>query len=90
MSARVTIAVTGLGEELVEVLALAGWHLLADPRANQRRRTRAAVMEGARALLREGQVPSIADAAEEAGVSRATAYRYFPTQGSWSGRRSTR
>jgi AcrR family transcriptional regulator len=38
-------------------------------------------MEGARALLREGKVPSVADAAEEAGVSRATAYRYFPTQG---------
>jgi AcrR family transcriptional regulator len=38
-------------------------------------------MEGARTLLLEGKVPSIADAAEEAGVSRATAYRYFPTQG---------
>jgi AcrR family transcriptional regulator len=38
-------------------------------------------MEGARTLLREGKVPSIADAAEAAGVSRATAYRYFPTQG---------
>lgn len=52
-----------------------------DPRANQRRRTKAAIMEGARTLLLEGKVPSIADAAEEAGVSRATAYRYFPTQG---------
>jgi AcrR family transcriptional regulator len=38
-------------------------------------------MEGARKLLLEGKVPSIADAANEAGVSRATAYRYFPTQG---------
>ena len=46
-----------------------------DPRANQRRRTKAAIMEGARTLLREGKVPSIADAAEAAGVSRATAYR---------------
>lgn len=52
-----------------------------DPRANQRRRTKAAIMEGARKLLREGKVPSIADAAEAAEVSRATAYRYFPTQG---------
>ena len=52
-----------------------------DPRANQRRRTKAAIMEGARTLLREGKVPSVADAAEAAGVSRATAYRYFPTQG---------
>jgi AcrR family transcriptional regulator len=46
-----------------------------------RRRTKAAIMEGARTLLREGKVPSVADAAEAAGVSRATAYRYFPTQG---------
>jgi AcrR family transcriptional regulator len=38
-------------------------------------------MEGARTLLLDGKVPSIAEAAEEAGVSRATAYRYFPTQG---------
>jgi AcrR family transcriptional regulator len=52
-----------------------------DLRANQRRRTKAAIMEGARKLLSEGKVPSIADAAEEAEVSRATAYRYFPTQG---------
>jgi AcrR family transcriptional regulator len=52
-----------------------------DPRANQRERTRAAIMEGARGLLREGKIPSIADAAEAAKVSRATAYRYFPTQG---------
>jgi AcrR family transcriptional regulator len=52
-----------------------------DPRANQRRRTKAAIMEGARTLLGEGKVPSVADAAEAAGVSRATAYRYFPTQG---------
>jgi AcrR family transcriptional regulator len=52
-----------------------------DPRANQRRRTKTAIMAGARKLLLDGRVPSIADAAEEAGVSRATAYRYFPTQG---------
>jgi AcrR family transcriptional regulator len=51
-----------------------------DPRANQRERTRSAIMEGARKLLREGKIPSVADAAEAARVSRATAYRYFPTQ----------
>ena len=51
-----------------------------DPRANQRERTRSAIMEGARKLLREGKIPSVADAAEMARVSRATAYRYFPTQ----------
>jgi AcrR family transcriptional regulator len=52
-----------------------------DPRANQRERTRLAIMNGARKLLREGKIPSVADAAEVARVSRATAYRYFPTQG---------
>ena len=51
-----------------------------DSRANQRERTRLAIMEGARKLLREGKIPSVADAAEAALVSRATAYRYFPTQ----------
>jgi AcrR family transcriptional regulator len=51
-----------------------------DPRANQRERTRLAIMEGARKLLRDGKIPSVADAAEAALVSRATAYRYFPTQ----------
>ena len=51
-----------------------------DPRANQRERTRLAIMDGARKLLREGRIPSVADAAEVARVSRATAYRYFPTQ----------
>jgi AcrR family transcriptional regulator len=51
-----------------------------DPRANQRERTRLAIMDGARKLLHEGKIPSVADAAEAARVSRATAYRYFPTQ----------
>jgi len=37
-------------------------------------------MEAATALLREGRPPTVAEAAERALVSRATAYRYFPTQ----------
>jgi AcrR family transcriptional regulator len=49
-------------------------------RINQKRRTRVAVLEAAKQLLREGQLPSVADAADAARVSRATAYRYFPTQ----------
>lgn len=49
-------------------------------RINQKRRTRAAVLEAAKQLLREGQMPSVAEAADVACVSRATAYRYFPTQ----------
>jgi AcrR family transcriptional regulator len=47
---------------------------------NQRKRTRAAIIEAATALLREGRSPTVAEAAERALVSRATAYRYFPTQ----------
>lgn len=51
-----------------------------DLRANQKQRTRAAIVEAASRLLREGGAPpSVAQAAEAARVSRATAYRYFPT-----------
>lgn len=50
-----------------------------DPRANQKARTRAAIVEAATRLLKNGAAPSVADAAEAAKVSRATAYRYFPT-----------
>lgn len=49
-------------------------------RINQKRRTRAAVVAATRELLRQGKTPSIAEAADAALVSRATAYRYFPTQ----------
>lgn len=52
----------------------------ADTRANQKRRTRSAILEAAAELLREGTPPTVAEAAERALVSRATAYRYFPTQ----------
>jgi AcrR family transcriptional regulator len=52
-----------------------------DPRANQKARTRAAIVQAAQRLRDEtGETPSVAHAAEVAGVSRATAYRYFPTQ----------
>lgn len=51
-----------------------------DVRANQKNRTRAAIIEAATAMMREGRPPTVAEAAERALVSRATAYRYFPTQ----------
>jgi AcrR family transcriptional regulator len=49
-------------------------------RVNQKRRTRTAVLEAAASLIRAGKRPTVAEAAEAAAVSRATAYRYFPTQ----------
>jgi AcrR family transcriptional regulator len=49
-------------------------------RINQKHRTRNALMEAAAALMRQGHIPSIEEVADAAQVSRATAYRYFPTQ----------
>jgi AcrR family transcriptional regulator len=49
-------------------------------RANQRRRTRKDLLQAAARLLKQGRRPSLEEVAEEALVSRATAYRYFPTQ----------
>src|SRR5262249_15322283 len=51
-------------------------------RVNQKRRTRAALVEAAKQLVGEGVTPTVAQAAEAALVSRTTAYRYFPTQDS--------
>jgi AcrR family transcriptional regulator len=51
-----------------------------DGRLNQKRRTRRAIIEAASNLVRAGQQPSVTEAAEAALVSKATAYRYFPTQ----------
>ena len=53
---------------------------LSGGRTRQKERTRAALIEAARELLRTGPTPSVEDAAEAAGISRATAYRYFPNQ----------
>ena len=51
-----------------------------DGRLNQKRRTRRAIVEAATKLVQAGTQPSVAEAAEAALVSKATAYRYFPTQ----------
>ncbi len=48
-------------------------------RTNQKARTRLALVRAASELLREGEPPSMPDAAERAMVSVATAYRYFRT-----------
>lgn len=47
-------------------------------RSNQKRRTRKALLEAATRLTRKGVKPNLDEVAEEALVSRATAYRYFP------------
>jgi len=49
-------------------------------RVNQKRRTRTAIITAAQAIIERGVTPTVAQAAEEALVSRTTAYRYFPTQ----------
>jgi AcrR family transcriptional regulator len=49
-------------------------------RVNQKRRTRAALVEAAQQLLEQGRTPAVAEVADQAHVSRATAYRYFPSQ----------
>lgn len=47
-------------------------------RPNQRRRTRKDLLRAASRLMKRGLRPSLDEVAEEAMVSRATAYRYFP------------
>lgn len=43
-------------------------------------KTRALMVEQAMALFARGLEPGVAEVAEKAGVSRSTAYRYFPTR----------
>ncbi|MEA2348560.1 MAG: hypothetical protein QOG62_2347 [Thermoleophilaceae bacterium] len=49
-------------------------------RPRQTQRTRRALVAAADELFAEGLAPTVTLAAERADVSRATAYRYFPTQ----------
>ena len=49
-------------------------------RVDQKRRTRDALIAAARQLVADGETPTVEGAAQAAAVSRATAYRYFPTQ----------
>ena len=48
-------------------------------RPNQRLRTRRDLLDAAARLLREGRHPSLEEVAEAALISRATAYRHFPS-----------
>jgi AcrR family transcriptional regulator len=49
------------------------------PRDRQRRRTRKAIVDAAAELISRGAMPSVADIAAAADVSRRTVYLYFPT-----------
>jgi AcrR family transcriptional regulator len=49
-------------------------------RTAQKSRTRQALVAATRDLLAAGHTPKVEDAAERAGISRTTAYRYFPSQ----------
>jgi AcrR family transcriptional regulator len=50
-------------------------------RSRQKQRTRAALVASTRELISGGgSAPTVAEAAAVAGISRTTAYRYFPSQ----------
>lgn len=49
-------------------------------RARQKQRTREVLVAAARQLVTEGAVPTVDAVAERSGISRTTAYRYFPNQ----------
>jgi AcrR family transcriptional regulator len=49
-------------------------------RWRQKQRTRQALVDAARELVTLGSAPTVENAAERAGISRTTAYRYFANQ----------
>jgi AcrR family transcriptional regulator len=53
---------------------------LSTGRWRQKQRTRQALVDAARELVTLGTSPTVEHAAEHAGISRTTAYRYFPNQ----------
>jgi AcrR family transcriptional regulator len=65
-----------------DVLALASAEPIADPK---RKRTYRLLLLHAARLISEERIPSVAEVASKAGVSRATAYRYFPSRGKMVG-----
>jgi AcrR family transcriptional regulator len=53
---------------------------LSTGRWRQKQRTRQALIDAARELVTLGSAPTVEHAAERAGISRTTAYRYFANQ----------
>jgi AcrR family transcriptional regulator len=53
---------------------------LSTGRWRQKQRTRQALIDAARELVALGAAPTVENAAERAGISRTTAYRYFANQ----------
>jgi AcrR family transcriptional regulator len=53
---------------------------LSTTRHRQKKRTRKALLDAAVELVRQGREPTVAEVAVVGEVSRATAYRYFPSQ----------
>jgi AcrR family transcriptional regulator len=53
---------------------------LSTGRWRQKQRTRQALIDAARELVTLGSAPTVEKAAERAGISRTTAYRYFANQ----------
>jgi AcrR family transcriptional regulator len=51
--------------------------MAAGERIEQKQRTRQDLLRAAARLMKSGRVPKLVEVAEEAGISRATAYRYF-------------
>lgn len=49
-------------------------------RVRQKQRTREQLLHAARELIASGDTPRVEEVAEAAGISRTTAYRYFPSQ----------
>lgn len=55
-------------------------HVSDGGRVEQKARTRAELLRAAHELMARGEAPTVEQAAAAAGVSRATAYRYFPAR----------
>jgi len=56
------------------------FYALLDLGTGHRGRVFRRLLDEAVRLVRRGRIPSVAEVAREAGVSRATAYRYFPSR----------